>query len=47
MEHPNATKMRRTVAAFMALDLLLMFEGFAPDVAWYAPGLHAGMSGTL
>ena len=38
MEHPNATKMRETVGAFMSGDLPLMLEGFAPDVVWYAPG---------
>ena len=38
MEHPNATLMRRAVGAFMAGDMQLLLEGFAPDVVWYAPG---------
>jgi ketosteroid isomerase-like protein len=46
MEHPNATKMRKTVAAFTAGDLPLMLEAFAPDVVWYAPG-HTPASGTF
>ncbi|HKN80894.1 MAG TPA: nuclear transport factor 2 family protein [Actinomycetota bacterium] len=44
MEHPNATKMRQTVGAFMAGDLPLLLDGFAPDVVWYAPG-HTSASG--
>ena len=46
MEHPNATRMRRTVGAFMAGDLPDMLEGFEPDVVWYAPG-HTPASGTF
>ena len=46
MEHPNATKMRKTVAAFMAGDLPLMLEAFAPADVWYAPG-HTPASGTF
>jgi ketosteroid isomerase-like protein len=38
MEHPNATRMRRTIGAFTAGDMPLLLEGFAPDVVWYAPG---------
>jgi len=46
MEHANATKMRQTIGAFMAGDLPLLLEGFAPDVVWYAPG-HTPASGTF
>lgn len=38
MEHPNATRMRRTIAAFTAGDIPLLLDGFAPDVVWFAPG---------
>ena len=46
MEHPNATKMRETVGAFIAGALPLMLERFAPDVVWYAPG-QTPASGTF
>lgn len=46
MEHPNATKMRETMGAFMAGDMQLLVEGFAPGVVWYAPG-HTPASGTF
>jgi hypothetical protein len=42
MEHPNATRMRQTVGAFMAGDIPLLLDGFAENVVWYAPGGHAG-----
>ena len=38
MEHPNATRMRQTVGAFMAGDIPLLLDGFAENVVWYAPG---------
>ncbi len=38
MEHPNATRMRETVDAFMARDVARLLEGFAEDVVWIAPG---------
>lgn len=38
MEHTNATRMRETVGAFMAGDMPLLLEGFAPEVLFYAPG---------
>jgi ketosteroid isomerase-like protein len=38
MEHPNATRMRQTVGAFMAGDIPLLLEGFAENVVWYSPG---------
>jgi uncharacterized protein len=38
MEHPNATRMRQTVGAFMAGDIPRLLDGFAENVVWYAPG---------
>lgn len=38
MEHPNATRMRQTIGAFMAGDVQLLLDAFAQDVIWYAPG---------
>ena len=38
MEHPNATRMRQSVGAFMAGDIPLLLDGFAEDVVWYSPG---------
>jgi uncharacterized protein len=38
LEHPNATRMRQTVGAFMAGDIPLLLDGFAEDVVWYSPG---------
>ena len=38
MEHPNATRMRETVDAFMARDVDRLLENFAEDAVWIAPG---------
>ena len=46
MEHPNATRMRRTVDALMSGDIPRLLEGFADDVVWYAPG-DTPLSGTF
>lgn len=46
MEHPNATRMRRTVEAFTSGDIPGLLEGFAEDVVWYAPG-DSPVSGTF
>jgi ketosteroid isomerase-like protein len=46
MEHPNATRMRQTVDAFMSGDIPRMLQGFADDVVWYAPG-EGPLSGTF
>jgi ketosteroid isomerase-like protein len=46
MEHPNATRMRQTVDAFMSGDIPRMLQGFADDVVWYAPG-DTPVSGTF
>ena len=46
MEHPNATRMRRTVNAFMSGDITALLGEFAEDVVWYAPG-DPPVSGTF
>jgi ketosteroid isomerase-like protein len=46
MEHPNATRMRRTVDALMSGDTPRLLEVFADDVVWYAPG-DTPVSGTF
>ena len=46
MEHPNATRMRQTVEAFMSGDIPRLLQGFADDVVWYAPG-ETPVSGTF
>jgi hypothetical protein len=46
MEHPNATRMRQTMDAFMAGDTPRLLQGFADDVVWYAPG-ESPVSGTF
>ena len=46
MEHPNATRMRQTVDAFMSGDIPRLLQGFADDVVWYAPG-DGPLSGTF
>jgi ketosteroid isomerase-like protein len=46
MEHPNATRMRQTVGAFMSGDMPGLLQGFADDVVWYAPG-DTPVSGTF
>ena len=46
MEHPNATRMRRTVGAFVSGDIPGLLRGFADDVVWYAPG-DTPVSGTF
>ncbi|HEX6579463.1 MAG TPA: hypothetical protein VF195_01095 [Actinomycetota bacterium] len=38
VEHPNATRIRQTVGAFMAGDIPLPLDGFAENVLWYSPG---------
>jgi ketosteroid isomerase-like protein len=45
-EHPNATRMRQTVDAFMSGDMPRLLQGFADDVVWYAPG-DTPVSGTF
>lgn len=45
MEHPNATRMRRTVGALVSSDIPRLLEGFAEDVVWWmgrAGGIGAG-----
>ena len=46
MDHPNATRMRDTVDAFLSGDMPRLLEGFAEDVVWYAPG-NTRASGTF
>ena len=46
MEHPNATRMRRTVDALVSGDIPRLLESFADDVVWYAPG-DTPLSGTF
>ena len=38
MEHPNATRMRETVDAFVSGDIARLLDAFADDIVWYAPG---------
>jgi ketosteroid isomerase-like protein len=38
VEHPNATRMRRTVDEFVSGDIPALLDEFAEDVVWYAPG---------
>lgn len=46
MEHPNATRMRRTVGALVSSDIPRLLEGFAEDVVCYVPG-DTPLSGTF